>query len=157
MEATFSGLTLGPFASAGLTTDIDGTVFFQLVMFLALIFILHKTLFKPYLAVRRERENLGTGTREEAARLEAEAEELVVSYEKAIRETREGGHKKRQVFLDEARVRETEILSAVREQTADRANQEKQKVAEEVERAREQLDNTARELSTLMVRQVLPS
>ena len=71
--------------------DVDGTIFVQLGVFLLLVFVLNKFLWKPYMRVRDERVTRVDGYREEAARLDAEAEARLAKLEAELAEARRVG------------------------------------------------------------------
>lgn len=68
--------------------DIDNTVFVQLGIFLLLLIVLTRFVFKPYLALRAERSLRIEGAKEEALKLSADAESKLGSYEEQILKTR---------------------------------------------------------------------
>ena len=68
-------LTAAPQSVEPQLIDIDKTVFVQLAVFLLALIVLGRYLWRPYLRVRTERVARVEGYREEAARLEADAEQ----------------------------------------------------------------------------------
>ena len=91
--------------------DIDHTVFVQLGLFLLLILVLSRLLWKPYLRVRGERVARVEGYREEAARLEADAQQRLDRAEAALAEARRVGAGERAVARAEAQAREQTLLA----------------------------------------------
>ena len=86
--------------------DVDGTVFVQLGLFLVLALVLTKLLWKPYLRVRTERVARVEGYREEAARLETDAQQRLARADAALAEARRKGADQRAVARGEAHARE---------------------------------------------------
>ena len=81
-------LTAAPEAHEPQLIDVDHTIFVQLGIFLVLFLILSKFLWKPYLRVRTERVARVEGYREEAARLEADAEQRLARADVQLAEAR---------------------------------------------------------------------
>src|SRR4051812_8006742 len=79
--------------------DVDGTLLVMLALFLIIVLVLNQWLWKPYLRVREERVTRVDGYREEAQRLEQEAETRLRRVEAELAEAR------RQGSLEQARVR----------------------------------------------------
>jgi F-type H+-transporting ATPase subunit b len=91
--------------------DLDGTIFVQLGLFLLLVAVLYRFLWKPYLRVRDERVTRVEGYREEAARLDAEAEARLARLEADLAEARRIGVGERAVARAEARAREQTLMA----------------------------------------------
>ena len=68
--------------------DLDGTFFIQLGVLFVLMLFLTRLLWKPYLKVRSERVSRVEGYREEAVRLEADAQQRLERAEAALAEAR---------------------------------------------------------------------
>ncbi len=90
--------------------DLDGTVFIQLGLFLLAVLVLYQFLWKPYLRVRGDRVTRVEGYREEAARLQAEAEARMARLEAELAEARRVGAGERTVARAEALAREQTLL-----------------------------------------------
>ena len=91
--------------------DVDHTVFIQLGIFLLLMLVLSKFLWKPYLRVRTERVARVEGYREEAAKLEADAQTRLARADAALAEARRVGAGERAVARAEAHTREQTLLA----------------------------------------------
>jgi F-type H+-transporting ATPase subunit b len=100
-----------PQSAEPLLIDLDNTVFVQLGIFLLLVLLLHRFLWKPYLRVRGERVTRVDGYREEAARLDAQAEARLARTEAALAEARRLGSGERALAREEARAREQTLLA----------------------------------------------
>ena len=120
--------------------DLDQTVFVQLGIFLVLVLVLGRLLWRPYLLVRGERVTRVEGYRQEAMRLEADAAERLARAEAALAEARRRGAGERAVARAEAQAREQTLLAE--------ANADAQRT---VAAARVRLDDTlARERTKLV-------
>ena len=91
--------------------DVDHTVFIQLGIFLLLMLVLNKFLWKPYLRVRTERVARVDGYREEAVKLEADAQQRLARADAALAEARRVGAGERAVARAEAHTREQTLLA----------------------------------------------
>ena len=91
--------------------DLDQTVFVQLGIFLLLVLVLSRLLWRPYLRVRGERVTRVEGYRQEAVRLEADAAERLARAEAALTEVRRHGVAERAVARGEAQAREQVLLA----------------------------------------------
>jgi len=91
--------------------DIDHTIFIQLGIFLLLLLVLNKFLWQPYLRVRTERVARVDGYREEATRLEADAQQRLQRADAALAEARRVGAGERAVARAEAHTREQTLLA----------------------------------------------
>ena len=87
------------------------TVFVQLGIFLLLMLVLGQFLWKPYLRVRTERVARVEGYREEAVRLEADAQQRLARADAALAEARRVGAGERAVARAEAHAREQTLLA----------------------------------------------
>jgi F-type H+-transporting ATPase subunit b len=91
--------------------DVDGTLLVQLGLFLVLVAVLTRFLWRPYLRVRSERVSRIDGYREEAARLEAEAAQRMARAESTLAEVRRVGSGERAAARAEAQAREQTLLA----------------------------------------------
>jgi F-type H+-transporting ATPase subunit b len=91
--------------------DIDRTVFIQLGIFLLVLVILWKFLWSPYLRVRGERVTRVEGYREEASRMDADAQQRLTRAEAALADARRAGAGERAVARAEAQAREQTLLA----------------------------------------------
>jgi len=104
-------LTAAPQSAEPQLIDIDKTVFVQLAVFLLALIVLGRFLWKPYLRVRTERVARVEGYREEAARLEADAEQRLARADVQLAEARRVGAGERAVARGEAHAREQTLLA----------------------------------------------
>lgn len=91
--------------------DLDQTVFVQLGIFLLLMLVLWRLLWRPYLRVRGERVTRVDGYRQEAVRLEADAAERLARADAALTQARRQGAGERAAARAEAQVREQTLLA----------------------------------------------
>ncbi len=91
--------------------DVDGTIFVQLGIFLLAVVVLYRFLWKPYLRVRDDRVTRVEGYRQEALRIDAEAEARLVRLEAELAEARRIGVGERASARAAALVHEHELLA----------------------------------------------
>jgi F-type H+-transporting ATPase subunit b len=91
--------------------DIDGTLFVQAAIFLVALLVLSRYLWKPYMRVRSERVARVEGYREEATRLDGDAQQRLARADAALAEARRVGAGERAVARSEAHAREQTLLA----------------------------------------------
>lgn len=91
--------------------DIDGTVFVQFGIFVVLALVLWRFMWRPYLRVRGERVSRVEGYREEATKMDADAQQRLTRAEAALAEARRAGAGERTVARAEAHTREQTLLA----------------------------------------------
>jgi F-type H+-transporting ATPase subunit b len=91
--------------------DIDGTVFVQFGIFVVLALVLWRFMWRPYLRVRGERVSRVEGYREEATKMDADAQQRLTRAELALAEARRAGAGERTVARAEAQAREQTVLA----------------------------------------------
>ena len=104
-------LTAAPQSAEPQLIDIDKTVFVQLAIFVLALIVLGRFLWRPYLRVRTERVARVEGYREEATRLEADAQQRLGRADAALAEARRVGAGERAVARAEAHTREQTLLA----------------------------------------------
>ena len=135
--------------------DLDGTVFVQLGMFLLLMAILRKFLWKPYLKVRGERTSRVEGYREEAARLEAEAASRLAKAEAALAEARRVGAGERAEARAVAQKRENEVLAQANAAAQKTLADARARVDAALQGERAKLQQTAADVGMQAARKIL--
>ena len=97
--------------------DIDGTVFVQFGIFLIMLVFLTKFVFKPYLALLRERGENIEGAKEEATRVNTDADVKLSSYEEQIVKARKEAASVRAEHRGEGESRAQELLAEARKES----------------------------------------
>ncbi len=100
-----------PVASEQQLFDLDGTLWVMLGLFAVVTFVLTQWLWKPYLQVREERVKRVDGYREEAARLESEAQTRLTRVEAQLADARRVGSVERAKTRTEAHAREQQMVT----------------------------------------------
>src|SRR5437660_12226937 len=71
--------------------DVDGTVFVQFALFVLMLIVLSRLVFRPYLAMRDARHKGIEGAREEAASMQQRARDTNADYDAKLNKARLGG------------------------------------------------------------------
>lgn len=74
--------------TGGAIIDLDGTIVFQLITFVAVFLVLRFTVFKPMLALFDAREKAIDGAKQVAKSLETEADAALKSFEATVKEAK---------------------------------------------------------------------
>jgi len=108
--------------------SVDKTVVIQMVIFLASIFILNSLLFKPLLLLVDKREQLTTGTIEEAKKLEEKVGQIIEEYNSKLNEARARALEERNETRRQAQVLHEEMIKKAREEAQALLEEAKQKL-----------------------------
>ncbi len=111
--------------------DFERTLPLLLLAFALLIYPVNALIFRPIFKVLEERDRKIAGNRENARRVEGEADEILERYERSVRAAREEAEAARKSELDVARREHAEQTQDVRSQ----AEQEVGRARQEIERA----------------------
>jgi F-type H+-transporting ATPase subunit b len=135
--------------------DVDHTVFIQLGIFLLLMLVLNKFLWKPYLRVRTERVARVDGYREEAVKLEADAQQRLARADAALAEARRVGAGERAVARAEAHTREQTLLAEATAATQRKLAEARARLAAVVQAERKKLEADSSEVAMAAARKIL--
>ena len=135
--------------------DLDATVLVQLGIFLLLVLVLSRLLWRPYLRVRGERVTRVEGYREEATRLEADAQLRLERAEAAIGEARRVGAGQRAVARAEAQAREQTLLAEANAHAQRTIREAQERLSKTVGLEREKLRADAKEVAKSAAKKIL--
>jgi F-type H+-transporting ATPase subunit b len=135
--------------------DVDHTVFIQLGIFLLLLLVLNKFLWQPYLRVRTERVARVDGYREEAVKLEADAQQRLARADAALAEARRVGAGERAVARAEAHTREQTLLAEATAATQRKLAEARARLTASVEAERKKLEADSSEVAMAAARKIL--
>jgi F-type H+-transporting ATPase subunit b len=135
--------------------DVDHTVFIQLGIFLLLMLILNKFLWKPYLRVRTERVARVEGYREEAVKLEADAQHRLARADAALAEARRVGAGERAVARAEAHTREQTLLAEATAAAQRKLADARGRLTAAVQAERKKLEADSSEVAMAAARKIL--
>jgi F-type H+-transporting ATPase subunit b len=135
--------------------DVDHTIFIQLGIFLLLMVVLNKFLWKPYLRVRTERVARVEGYREEAVKLEADAQHRLARADAALAEARRVGAGERAVARAEAHTREQTLLAEATAAAQRKLADARGRLTAAVQAERKKLEADSSEVAMAAARKIL--
>ena len=130
---------LSTLAAAHPLIDIDLTVVVQFVLFLILLVVANKLLFKPYLQLRERRKAGIEGARAEAERMTATADSKLADYEKQLGAARNRANDEGRKVRAEAAAHEKDTTDKARTSAQKSIDEATSKMRAEAEAARLQL------------------
>ena len=135
--------------------DLDSTVFLQLGVFIITALILSRVLFKPYLAVRNARVAGIEGARDEARRMDEEAQAKIAEYTLAFNTARTKANLERGKLQAEAVANERDIVEGARKATTQALEEARETIGKNAETARAELQPRAREIAREIATKIL--
>ena len=135
--------------------DVDATFFLQLGIFLLLLLVLGRFLWKPYLRVRTERVARVEGYREEATRLEADAQQRLARADGALAEARRVGAAERAVARAEAHAREQTLLAEATAAAQRKLAEARTRLSAAIEAERKKLEGDSSDVAMAAARKIL--
>ena len=135
--------------------DLDSTVFVQLAIFVITALVLSRFLFRPYLAIKAQRGLGMEGARDEARRLDEEAQARLADYESTFAAARARAGAERNKLQSEAVAREREILDAARGSTQGELESARTRLAADAAATRKQLEPRAQEIARSIAHKIL--
>jgi F-type H+-transporting ATPase subunit b len=153
--ASSHATTATPEAHEPQLIDIDATIFVQLGIFLLALYILNRFLWKPYLRVRTERVARVDGYREEAARLETDAQQRLSRADAALAEARRVGAGERQVARQEAHAREQTLLAEANAAAQRKLAEARARLGAAIDAERKKLEGESSEVAMTVARKIL--
>ena len=148
-------LTAAPQSAEPQLIDIDKTVFVQLAVFLLALIVLGRFLWKPYLRVRTERVARVEGYREEAAKLEVDAQQRLQRADAALAEARRVGAGERAVARAEAHAREQTLLAEATAAAQRKLADARTRLTAAIAAERKKLDADSSEVAMAAARKIL--
>ena len=135
--------------------DIDGTVFVQLGLFLLLLLFLNRLVFRPYLALLKERDENIDGARTEAQTMNDRATTDLDSYEDQVMKARKEAATVRAELREEGEKTAAEVLAEARGQSEAKITAARDKIHKSADAARLALrtraDGIAKEIATKLL------
>jgi F-type H+-transporting ATPase subunit b len=135
--------------------DVDGTLFVQFALFLVMLFVLSRLLFKPYLQLRDARHKGIEGAREEAASMQERARQVGADYDAKLTRARQRGADERQKLRSEGAIYERQVLGAARDESQKALDQARTKIISDASVARETLTKESTTLARQIVKKIL--
>jgi F-type H+-transporting ATPase subunit b len=148
-------LTAAPQSHEPQLIDIDATVFVQLAIFLLALVVLTRFLWKPYMRVRTERVARVEGYREEAARLETDAQQRLARADAALAEARRVGAGERASARNQAHAREQTLLAEANAAAQRKLADARARLNATVDAERKKLTDQSSEVAVEAARKIL--
>lgn len=135
--------------------DVDGTIFIQGGIFLALVLILDPLLFKPWLATQARRVEATGGALQRAKELQHEADALAADYDARLAAARDHARELRSAARREEERVQAEHLAAARDEAATSLDQARARAEAESRTARQALEGRIEELADTIATKLL--
>ncbi len=135
--------------------DLDSTLLFQLGLFLLVLVILNRLLFKPLLRVFEGRAYRMHGLRGEVERLEKAAEADAGVYQSRLREARDLAQREREALVSTGREQERQLLNEVRADISKALNEARDDISRAELEAKQSLSADTEQLARRLVEKVL--
>lgn len=135
--------------------DFDATILVQLGIFLLLLVVLTRFVFRPYLALRAERAEKIEGARAEAQKLSQDADAKLATYEAKIVAVRKEAATVRAQIRAEGDARAAEVLGAARGESQTAVEAARQKLERSTQAAALSLRTKADQIADAIVSKLL--
>jgi len=143
------------FAESSIQLVPDGTLLLHVLVVIAMIAVLNRTLYRPVNRILEEREKQTKGRITEAQETLTQTERKLAHYERSLREARAAGYHLVEAERTGAlRIRE-QALGAMREELRSLVRNEKAEINAQTERARVTLDDDSRMIAERISVQIL--
>lgn len=119
--------------------DIDLTVAVQLGIFIVVLVVGSKFLFKPYLRLREQRHDGIEGARQEAIELSAEADARLADYETKLAQARKRAQDEQRTIRADAVAHERDVSDKARAEVTKATTEASERVRNQTETARKEL------------------
>jgi len=135
--------------------DVDGTTLVQLGLFIIMAAVLSRTLFRPYLKMRADRDRGIEGARKEASKMGDDSRHIVEDYDRKLAEAKRRGNAERDKLRQEGVVHEREVLGKARAQVQGALDAAQKKIAEDTAKGRVELAAQAGPLAHEVAKKLL--
>ncbi|HWE30890.1 MAG TPA: ATP synthase F0 subunit B [Polyangia bacterium] len=135
--------------------DLDGTVFVQFALFVIMLIVLSRVLFRPYLQMRAARHKGIEGAREEAATMQERARQTNADYDAKLTKARLRGAEERARLRGEGAIYERQVLGAARDESQKVLDAARGKIGADAGTARDKLAAESTALARQIVKKIL--
>ena len=133
----------------------DLTLFVQMATFIALIFILHYLLYKPILSIIDRRKKQLEELENEIKLFKDSVDKKAAEYDEKLNKAKTSASDLKKEIISEGSQQAKSIVDAVRNQIALMAQESQKKMDQEMQAARQILDNQSRKLSLEIAEKIL--
>ena len=127
--------------------SLDSTIIPAIIIFLALIVVLNRLLFKPLQTIQAERESRTTGLISEARSKMSHQLDLFNEYQATIKNARLEAYRKQEQLRNEAMKKRAEVLGNARTAGEQMIQDSRASILSQVDSAKRQLEREAQELA----------
>ena len=135
--------------------SLDYSVVYQIILFLVLLIVLSKVLFRPYLILLEERERKTTGAQYDLSELEHEGARLRAQYEEKIAQAQAAGYAAKEAILREARQQREGVLTQARQEAMSILEGVRRELASQMQKERQLVTAEVRAIAQEMATKVL--
>lgn len=135
--------------------SVDKTVFIQVIIFIAAIFILNKLVFRPFMDVIDRREKLTEGALQEARELDEKVRNIIEAYEARLAKAREQATEERNNLVRDGEAIANGLTARAREETASLLEDAKSRLKAETEEIKKRIDSDVEVLAKDVASKVL--
>jgi len=135
--------------------SLDISILYQIIIFVVLLLILNRVLFRPYLDLLAEREHKTVGAEHDSSDLEHEGSRLRAQYEEKIAQAQAAAYAAREAIIQEGRQEREKILGQARDQASRALEQVRRGLAEAMEQERRRAVSEAAAVAGDMVSKIL--
>jgi F-type H+-transporting ATPase subunit b len=135
--------------------SLDYSVIYQIVLFLVLLIVLSKVLFRPYLILLEERERKTTGAQDDLGELEHEGARLRAQYEDKITQAQAAGYAAKEAILQEARQQREGVLTQARQEAVSILEGVRRELASQMQNERQLAAAEVRAIAQEMASKIL--
>lgn len=135
--------------------DLDGTLFIQFGLFVIMLIVLSRVLFRPYLQLRDARHKGIEGARHEADALRERTTQTQAEYEGKLVKAKQRGNDERQKLRTEGAAVERQLLGAARDEAQKALEAARARIGAEASSARTQLQAQSTALARQIVSKIL--
>lgn len=148
-------MTLAFAEGGGNIISPDGSLVFVLVLFLTLVFVLNRILFRPIGRVLDERQTLTEGAANEARAARRSYETRLAEYEANIRQARAESYKRSEQERAAAVEERRRLIDDAKQHAHEQIERAKQEIEQQVVHARAALESESRQIAERISRTVL--
>jgi F-type H+-transporting ATPase subunit b len=135
--------------------SLDYSVIYQIVLFLFVLVVLSRVLFRPYLSLLEERERKTAGAQHDLGELEREATRLRAQYEDKIAQAQAAGDAAKEAILQEARQQREAILNEARQEAMSILEGVRRELASQMQKERQLATAEIRTVAQEMASKIL--
>lgn len=148
-------MTLAFAEGGGNIISPDGSLVFVLFLFIILVFVLNRILFRPIGRVLDERQTLTEGSANEARAARRTYEARLAEYEGTIRQARAESYKRSEQERAAAIEERRKLIDEAKMQAHEQIDRAKQEIEQQVDLARAALESESRQIAERISRTVL--